>query len=412
MSEHFVIVGAGQAGVQAAATLRQKGFDGQLTLIGDEPYHPYQRPPLSKKFLAGELSIERLLIRPPRFFADKDINLLLNTRVQALELQTRRLLLGDGRTLGYDKLLLALGSRPRRLAVPGHDLSGIHYLRNIDDVVAIRRDLQPGRQLVVVGGGYIGLEVAAIAIQLGLQVTVIEALDRLMARVVSPVVSRFYQQRHEAAGVTVRCDTPVAAFTGGKKVSGVRTAGGAEFPCDLVIAGIGVAPETRLAASAGLACDNGISVDELARTTNPRVFAAGDCTSHPNAALGRRIRLESVQNASDQAKAAALNMLGASTAYTELPWFWSDQYDLKLQIAGLARSDCQQVIRGEVREGSFAVLHLADGRLLATEAVNRSRAFIASKKLIVAGVSVDPAALAATDRSLADVAREALSHKP
>jgi 3-phenylpropionate/trans-cinnamate dioxygenase ferredoxin reductase subunit len=408
MSEHFVIVGAGQAGSQAVATLRSKGFTGRLTLIGKEAYLPYQRPPLSKKFLAGELAIERLLLKPAAFYADRDITVRLDATADSLDLHARTLTLDSGETIAYEKLLLTTGSRVRRLTIPGHDLPGIHYLRNIADVIGIQRDLKPGQRLLLVGGGYIGLEVAAVAVQLGLQVTVLEALDRLMARVVSPAVSAFFQRRHEAAGVTIVSQARATGFVGRHEVTGVQTDSVGQVPCDLVIAGIGVEPEIALAEQAGLRCDNGICVDEFCRTSDPHVFAAGDCTSHPSIQLGRRLRLESVANALAQGRAAALNMLESKVLYDELPWFWSDQYELKLQIAGLAQQDHQQVMRGEPAEGSFAVFYLADGRMTAVEAVNRPRAFMAGKKLISAGAPVSEHALAQTDRTMHDIAREAL----
>ena len=409
MSEHFVILGAGQAGAQAAATLRQRGFAGRLTLVGSEPYPPYHRPPLSKKFLAGELPLERMLIKPESFFAAREIDLLLNTTAETLHLDAREIALSNGPPLAYDKLLLALGSEVRRLAVPGHELPGVHYLRTVADVQDIRADLAEGKRLVIVGGGYIGLEVAAIAAQLGLDVTVVEAADRLMARVVSATVSEFYQARHAAAGVAVRCNTAVTAFTGTERVEAVHTAAGDELGCDVVIAGIGVLPVTALAERAGIACANGIQVDEFTQTSATNVFAAGDCTNHPNSVLGRRLRLESVQNAADQGKAAARNMLGDRHPYAQLPWFWSDQYELKLQIAGIPSGAEQQVLRGEPAADAFAVFYLADGQVTAVEAVNRPRAFMAGKKLIASGARVSAAQLANTDRPLTELTRRTAS---
>jgi 3-phenylpropionate/trans-cinnamate dioxygenase ferredoxin reductase subunit len=407
MSEHFVILGAGQAGAQAAATLRQRGFAGRLTLVGSEPYPPYQRPPLSKKFLAGKLPLERMLIKPESFYAAREIDLLLDTTAETLHLESRGIALSNGHRLAYDKLLLALGSKVRRLAVPGHELSGVHYLRTVADVQRIRAELTAGKRLVIVGGGYIGLEVAAITAQLGLEVTVVEAAERLMARVVSPLVSEYYQARHATAGVAVRCNRAVTAFSGTERVEAVHTAAGDELGCDMVIAGIGVLPVTALAERAGIACADGIQVDEFTRTSATNVFAAGDCTNHPNSLLGRRCRLESVQNAADQGKAAALNMLGDRLPYAPLPWFWSDQYELKLQIAGIPSGAEQQVLRGEPAADSFAVFYLADGKVIAVEAVNRPRAFMAGKKLIAGRARVSSAQLANTDQPLTDLTRQA-----
>jgi 3-phenylpropionate/trans-cinnamate dioxygenase ferredoxin reductase subunit len=408
MSEHFVIVGAGQAGGQAAATLRQKGFKGRLTLVGGEPYLPYQRPPLSKKFLAGALPVERLLLKPASFFADRDITVQLATRARSVDLPAQRLTLSDGKILPYDQLLLAVGSKVRRLAISGSDLKGIHYLRNIADVIRIQEDLVPGKRLVLIGGGYIGLEVAAVAVQMGLQVTVIEAQDRIMARVVSPQVSEFFAGRHQSAGVKLIVNTAAQAFVGDGRVTGVITDKAGQVPCDLVIAGVGVLPETDLAEDAGLVCDNGITVDEFCRTSAANVFAAGDCTNHPNALLGQRVRLESVANAAEQSRIAAANMLGEATPYDQLPWFWSEQYELKLQIAGLAQPGHQRVVRGKPEGGSFAVFYHADGLVTATEAVNRPRAFMAGKRLISAAAPISAATLASTDRSMTQITREAL----
>ena len=403
MTERLIIVGGGQAAAQAAQSLRQQQYSGAITLIGDEPSLPYQRPPLSKKYLAGELPRERLFIRPESFYVDRHVELVLGVHVEEIELGRRVLRLADGRTLDYDRLLLATGSRPRRLSLPGSDLRGIHYFRSIADADAVIASLTPNARVVLIGAGYIGLEVAAVLRQRGLIVTVLESVDRVMSRVVCPAVSAFYFRRHTAAGVDIRFGTKIRAFHGTNRVEAVELDGG-RIACDGVIIGIGVVPNTELAATAGLACNDGIVVDEYARTADPHVLAAGDCTNHPHPVLGRRVRLESVQNAIHQAKVAAASLLGTPSAYSEVPWFWSDQYDLKLQIAGLAAGYDDVVIRGDPDGDSFAAYYLAGGRLIAVDAVNSPRDFIQGKKLVAAGVAVDTASLRDPDTDVATLA--------
>lgn len=390
MSDHLVIVGGGQAAAQAVQSLRQQNFPGAITLLCDEPYAPYQRPPLSKKYFAGELPRERLLLRPAAFYAEKGVTLELNTRVEEIEPAARRVRLRDGRTLAYDRLLLATGSRPRVCPVPGADLPGVHCLRTIADVDGIIAALAPGARVLLVGAGYIGLEVAASARQRGFDVTVLEAADRVMSRTVSAEVSAFYEACHRAAGVAIHCGAGVHAFHGPSRLSAVEAGDGRRFACDVAIVGIGVEPNVELAARAGLICSNGIVVDELARTADPRIFAAGDCTNHPHPLLERRVRLESVPNAIHQAKVAASNLVGAPTPYSEVPWFWSDQYDLKLQIAGLSTGYDEVVMRGDVAARSFAAFYLKGGQLLAVDAVNSPREFIAGKKLVASRARIAP----------------------
>ena len=403
MAEHFVIVGGGQAAAQAVQTLRQNKFDGKITLIGEESYAPYQRPPLSKKYLAGELERDRLLLRPLAFYEKNQVDLQLGTRATILDPEARQVTLEDGRVLRYDGLLLATGSRVRRLEIPGADLQGIHYVRTIADVDAILTSMQAGKRLVVVGAGYIGLEVGAVCVSAGLEVTVLEALDRVMARVVCPEVSRFYLDFHARAGVSIRCDTTVNRFVGEQHVEAVETSDGQRFPCDLAIVGIGIVPEVDLAEAAGLRCEDGITVDEFARTENHSILAAGDCTNHPSQLLGERIRLESVQNAIEQAKTAAATFLGERVPYTATPWFWSDQYELKLQIAGLSRGYDQVVVRGTPTEAPFSVFYLRSGQLIAVEAVNSPKEFMIGKKLISARTPVPGERLAEADFDLSAI---------
>jgi 3-phenylpropionate/trans-cinnamate dioxygenase ferredoxin reductase subunit len=393
MTQTFVIVGASHASVQAIDTLRREGHAGPIVLVGDEPFLPYNRPPLSKKYLAGELERERLWLRSAQYYEQHGVETRLGVRVTAIDCGDRRLRLGDGGEVGYDKLLLCVGSRPRRLEVPGHDLAGIHCLRTIADVDAIRAGLAGARRLVVVGAGYIGLEAAACARQLGLEVTVLEMADRPMHRVVAPELSAFYVRRHEREGVRIECNTSVTAFAGDGRVRTV-VCGDHEFPAELVIVGVGILPDVTLAAAAGLRCDNGLWVDEQCRTSDPNVFAAGDCTNHPSVRYGRRVRLESVDNAVEQAKTAALTMCGKPARHAHVPWFWSDQYDVKLQIAGLSEGYDQAVLRGDAESGSFALYYLARGELLAVDAVNSMKDFMNGKKWIAERKHPDPARLA------------------
>jgi len=399
MAQTVVIVGAGHAAVQAVDTLRREGHVGPIVLVGDEPYLPYNRPPLSKKYLAGELERERLWLRSSQFYQQHRVETRLGVRVTAIDRASQRLRLADGAELNYDKLLLCVGSRPRQLEVPGHKLAGLHCLRSIADVDAIRADIAGARRLVVVGGGYIGLEAAACARHLGLDVTVLEMADRPMARVVAPEVSDFYVRRHEREGVRIVCNASVTAFLGRDRVTAV-CCGEQEFPADLVIVGVGILPDVTLAAAAGLRCDNGVWVDEHCLTSDPNVYAAGDCTNHPSVRYGRRVRLESVDNAVEQAKTAAANICGKPATHDHVPWFWSDQYDVKLQIAGLSEGYDQTVVRGDPGTSSFALYYMAGGELLAVDAINSMRDFMNGKKWLAERKRPDPALLADTSVDL------------
>lgn len=394
MAEHFVIIGAGQAGVQAVQSLRAEGFRGRLTMVGEEAYPPYQRPPLSKTYLLGTFARERLFLKGDDYYRETECTLMLNTRAVAVDRDARTVALGDGRTLSYDRLLFATGTRVKKLRCSGADLPGLHYLRDIADVDGLRKEFITGARVAIVGGGYIGLEVASVAAKRGLQVTVFEAADRLMPRTVSKPVSDFYEAEHRKAGVTLKLNTLVEGFEGAGRVQAVR-AGGVNYPADLVLVGIGVVPNDELAAAAGLACSDGIVVDQSAMTSDPAIFAAGDCTRH-HGHDGAEIRLECVQNAIDQAKHAALAMMGWPETYREVPWFWSDQYDLKLQIAGLARPGDTIVLRGDPASRKFAVFHLREGKVAAVEAVNAAPEYLIGRKLIAAGAAIPPQTLANT----------------
>ncbi len=390
MSKRVVIVGAGHAAGQLVATLKQLKFAGDITLVGEEPWYPYQRPPLSKKFLAGEFPAERLYVKPRSFYEDDNIDVRLNTRISDIDCSAHRVKTDAGDDIDYDRLILALGSRPRRINIPGADLAGVHYLRSIDDVAGIQAAIEPGRRIVIIGAGYIGLEVAAVTRKLGLDVTVVELQDRVMSRVVSPRMSEFYELQHREQGVKFVLSTGIESISGDDSVVAVNLSGGGSVRADVVIVGIGIQPNTEIAAAAGLKIDNGIVVDDRCYTSDPDILAIGDCTSHPNSILDRRLRLESVHNALEQAKTAACNILGDESHYSQVPWFWSDQYDLKLQIAGLSQGYDQTVIRGSPEDRSFACLYLQDGTLIAIDAVNSPRDFMQAKKLIADKVIIDP----------------------
>ena len=387
MTGLFAIVGAGQAAATAVESLRREAYSGRIVVIGDEEHLPYQRPPLSKKYFLGEMPFERLLIKPASFYEQARAEVRLGVNVESLDLKRRELMLSDGDRLIYERLLLATGSVPRRLTLPGHDLKGLHYLRTARDVERIRGELTSApKKVVVVGAGYIGLEVAATCRQLGHSVEVLEMADRVMNRVVAPEVAAFFLSQHRSRGVHIHTDTLVAAFDSQTHnpglVGAVLTTDGRRFPADLVIIGIGVVPNATLAQTAGLQVDNGISVDEYCRTSDPHVWAAGDCTSHPSGRYQRRVRLESVDSAFEQARIAATNMCGRSAGHNKVPWFWSDQYELKLLIVGLSSGYERIVLRGEPHTGSFSCCYLKGQELLAIDCVNNQKDFVAAKKLI------------------------------
>jgi 3-phenylpropionate/trans-cinnamate dioxygenase ferredoxin reductase subunit len=387
MYGQIVIVGAGQAADQAVHTLRRKGFTGKLAVVGDEPWLPYQRPPLSKKYLAGTLQRDRLVLRPQQFYTEHSVDTHLGRRVEEISRETRRVRLGDGTVLTYDALLLATGSRPRPLTVPGADLLGVYQLRTIDDVERIRADFSSGKRLVIIGGGYIGLEVAATARELGLDVTVLEMADRVMNRVTCKEISTFYETEHARHGVRIITNSKVQALVGDSKtgrVKAVLSDDGAEHPADVVVVGVGVTAADELAVAANIECANGIVVDEYCRTSDPAIYAAGDCTNHPNIHYGRRLRLESVDNAFEQAATAAQNLLGNPTVHDKVPWFWSDQYDLKMIIVGLCQGHDTVVMRGSPASRSFSACYLRDGEFVAIDSVNSPKDQMAARKLIAA----------------------------
>lgn len=385
MSDRYVIVGAGQAACQAAVSLRSDGFSGRITLIGDEIEPPYQRPPLSKKYLSREISEERLYLRPPTFFAQNKIELMLGIRATMIDRAKKTVSLSSGEKLSYQKLLLATGSAPRRLGVRGATLGGVYYMRSMSDVKAFREELRPGTRLVVIGGGYVGLEAAAACVKLGLRVQIVEAASRLLARVAGPEVSGFLLDAHRGRGIDVKLGETVSELIGKQgKVTAVGLAGGRELAADAVLIGVGAVPNTELAALAGLTVSDGIVVDECAQTADNAVFAAGDCTVHPNRIYGRVLRLESVHNAIEQAKTAASTMIGKARPYIQVPWFWSDQYQFKLQMSGLVRGADTRRISGEPGKSPFAVHHYRGDCLVAVEAIDAPAKFMAGKAKILA----------------------------
>jgi 3-phenylpropionate/trans-cinnamate dioxygenase ferredoxin reductase subunit len=390
----IVIAGGGHAAGQAVASLLQDKFAGEIVLIGDEPHVPYQRPPLSKAYLAGDVALDRVYLRPEHFYLERGVRLLTGTVVTAIDRAGRAVTTSRGETIGYDKLLLATGGRPRKLTIPGSGLAGIHYLRSIADVDAIRAELAPGKRLVIVGGGYIGLEVASVTVKRGIDVTVLEMEDRILKRVTTAAMSDFYDRLHRGRGVALRVNARVVGFEGGDAVTGVRVEGGEPIAADVVIVGIGIVPNVEIAAAAGLPCDNGVVVDDHCRTADADIYAAGDCTNHPNPLLGRRLRLESVPNATDQARVAVTNMLGGDAVYAAIPWFWSDQYELKLQMVGFSSDGDTAVTRGDRETLQFATFYLKEGVLVAVDAVNSPKEFMACRQLVAKRARIDPRQLA------------------
>ena len=393
----IVVVGGGQAGGQAVDSLRREGFDGEIFLVTAEDRPPYQRPPLSKDYLAGRQGLDRVLLRPEAFYAESSIELLTGSPVASIDPGAHRVELASGRRLDYDRLLLATGSRVRRLdGMPGAALEGVLYLRTVEDCDRIRAAMGGAERVVVVGGGYIGLEVASVAVEAGLAVTVVETLPRLLSRVATAELAAYYAELHRGRGVELRLGAAVSGFRAGDSgsLAAVALADGSEIPADLVVAGIGIEPVTDLARAAGIDCDNGIAVDAGCRTSAPEVFAAGDCTSHPNAFFGRRVRLESVPNAMDQGRVAAAAMLGLDRVYESEPWFWSDQHGVRLQMAGHCEGADRTVNRGEFAGESFIAFHLRDGVLIGVDAVNSVREFIFCRRLVAARGRPDPDALA------------------
>ncbi len=382
--QRIVVVGAGQAGAALVAKLRALGHEGPVTLIGEEPVPPYQRPPLSKQYLMGEMELPRLFLRPESFYAEHDIDLRTNTKVSAIDRAARTVRAG-GEEISYDALALTTGSVPRHLpAALGGNLDGVHLVRTLSDVDAMAPSFRQGARVLVIGGGYIGLEAAAVAAKLGLEVTLVEMAERILQRVACKETSDFFRDLHTAHGVDIREGVGLICLNGDGAVSGATLSDGTELDADFVVVGIGIAPAIGLAKDAGLETENGIRTDAQGRTSEPSIWAAGDCASLPY--KGRRIRLESVQNAIDQAECVAANILGANVDYVPVPWFWSDQYDIKLQIAGLNHGYDRVVTRGG-HDGTISFWYYAGDTLLAVDAMNDARAYMVGKRLIEMGKS-------------------------
>jgi 3-phenylpropionate/trans-cinnamate dioxygenase ferredoxin reductase subunit len=386
-----VIVGGGQGGYQAAASLRTEGYRGPVTIVTEEPHFPYQRPPLSKAFVLGKHDLDRLFLRPDAYYADHDITVFRGERAVSIDRSTATLELASGASLPYRWLILATGARNRVLPVTGAQLEGVCYLRTVDEASAIKRRLTLAGKVVIIGGGFIGLEIAATARVLGKQVVVLEALPRLMARAVAPVVSEFFLEAHRREGVEVRLSARVVSFhNSGEGVSGVVLEDGTVLSADLVVIGIGVVPNMELAHTAGLTTSNGIAVDEYLRTSDANIFAIGDCAEYPDAHGGGRVRLESVQNTVDHAVAVARTIVGKPALYTAVPWFWSDQFDLRLQMVGLSFGFDQTVIRGMMESRKFSVFYFRNRQLLGIDSINRPADHLAGRKLIAGRKPVTP----------------------
>ncbi|MES2258377.1 MAG: FAD-dependent oxidoreductase [Pseudomonadota bacterium] len=405
-----VIVGAGHAAGVLATSLRDGGWQGRIVMVGDEPYLPYQRPPLSKAFLVGEMETLQLGLKPQETYDRAGVEFIGSTRVERIDRSAKTVHLSGGQTIKWDKLALATGGRARRIAGAGMEavdqLSNVHYLRSIDDVLRIRAQFHRGARLVIVGGGYVGLEVAAVARKRGLDVTVLEASERVLARVTAPEVSAVYERVHRNEGVDLRTGMQVERFeldASGDAVAAVVCQDGMRIPADLVIIGIGLVANTELAAAAGLDVENGIVVDAYTLTSDPDIVAIGDCSNHPNGVFGRRLRLESVPNAIEQARIAASTLCGKPQPYNTVPWFWSDQYELKLKMVGLSEGYDRLVLRGDTSGHSFSAFYLKQGRMLAADTVNRPQEFMLSKRFIAESIVLDPVRLADESVPLKDL---------
>ncbi len=406
-TNRIIILGAGQAGGQAAISLRQFGYEGEVYLIGDEPAPPYQRPPLSKAYLKGDMERERLFLKPEAFYATQDITLKTGTSAKSIDAAGKTVTLEDGSTLSYSKLIVATGSRPRPLPVKGADLENVLDLRTLADIDALKPLVTAGQKVVIVGAGFIGLEAAAVMGSLGLDVTVVELADRVLARVTFPIISEFYQKVHESHGVKIRLNTSALEIKGETAVEGLVVDDGDLLPADFILVGIGILPNSEIAEDAGIKAGNGILVNEDCQTSDPDVYAIGDCAHRPLVHYGRTGRLESVHNAIEQGKIAAAHIAGKPHPKEDVPWFWSDQYDVKLQIAGLSAGADTVVTRGEPDSGSFAVFYFRDDALIAVDAVNAPPEFLSAKKLIAGGLQISPDDVEDTSISMKDILAKA-----
>ncbi|MBT5662441.1 MAG: NAD(P)/FAD-dependent oxidoreductase [Alphaproteobacteria bacterium] len=390
--KNIVIIGGGQAASQVATSLRQKNFMGDISILSSEGYLPYQRPPLSKKYLSGELDSERLYLKPEKFYQDQNINVMLNSYVEEIDRGNSKLTFsknnGEEDTISYDNLVISTGTSPRLIPLDNPDLKGVHYLRSIEDVEGIKKSLIGAKNMVIIGGGYIGLEVAAVSRKLGLSVTVVEMASRILERVTSPVISSFYHSYHESQGVEIMTSTSVNGINGDINVSSVETSSGI-IEADIVVVGIGVLPCQNLAEKAGIETNNGIVVNEFCISSDSNVFSAGDCTLHPSAFYKRDIRLESVHNAIEQGKTVASSIMEEFVPYNQIPWFWSDQYDLKFQIAGLNNDYDEYIVRGRPEDNSFSVFYFKDGFMISSDCVNSAPEHMMSRRFIFNRAEVD-----------------------
>ena len=401
--EHLVIVGAGQSAIQCITSLRKEDYPGLITLVGEEEHLPYQRPPLSKGFLDDTVSNERLYFKKLEFFVENKVQLKLGTKAEEIDIENNNIHLSDNTKLSFDKLVFATGSSVRKLDFPGKDLNSIHYLRGLDDALSIKKDLQTRQNIVVVGAGYIGLEVAAIAAKQNKSVTVIEMADRVMNRTVDPQISDYYLKLHQKNGVTFKFNTSLKEIVGASNPEKVICSDGTEVKADMVIIGAGIMPNVELAENAGLSCDNGIVVNEFGKTDYANIYACGDCTNHPNKLLNKKIRLESVHNAMEQSKTVASSIINKSIEYNQIPWFWSDQYDHKLQIVGLSGEHDKVIMRGDMSEAKFMLFYTKDEKLIAVDAVNNSKEFLICKKLVANKVTIKPDEISNPDTNLNDL---------
>ena len=407
MKFDVVIVGAGHGGAQVAIMLRTQKFEGSIAIVGDEPELPYERPPLSKEYFAGEKEFERIQLRPARYWDEREVTMLLGKRVVSVDPVGHTVTTDGGETVGYGKLVWATGGSPRMLPIPGSDLPGVQGVRTRADADAMKAASEAAGQIVVIGGGYIGLEAAAVLSKAGKKVVLLEALDRVLARVAGVELSRFYEKEHRDHGVDLRLGVSVEAIEGDTHVTGVRLAGGEVIPADLVIVGIGIVPavEPLIAAGAeGTSGSGGVLVDRLCKTSLPDIYAIGDCAAHENDfAEGATIRLESVQNANDQANVVAKGIVGDEAPYHAIPWFWSNQYDLKLQTAGLSTGHDQAVLRGDPATRSFSIVYLKAGKVIALDCVNRAKDYVQGRMIVTAGLRATPEQLADTEKPLKEL---------
>ena len=384
----IVVIGSGQAAIQTVMSLKRNEFTGSIKVIGEEDHLPYQRPPLSKDFLLEEYKPERVSLKKKEFYEENGVDLILGKRAESIDTILKEITLSDENKIRYDQLIIATGSRVRKLNVPGTDKKGIYYLRDLDDANALKQRLKKNKKMVIVGAGYIGLEVASVAASLGVEVTVIEMANRVMNRTVDPMISSYYQKLHESHGVKIHLDNGLKAFEGGDSVNAVLCSDGLMLEADLVVIGAGVLPNQEIAIEAGLECNNGIMVNEFGETSTAHVYACGDCTNHPNKGLNTRLRLESVHNAMEQSKTVANTIMGNKEPYDQVPWFWSDQYDHKLQLVGISGDHDEVVMRGLESEQKFLLFYLKNSELIAVNAINSSKEFLICRKLVANKVKI------------------------